>query len=231
VKARHITCAAQIITLVSSSYHPSPLCVHCACTYGFLLFTTTRFRHSFELSQRSIPEHFFLARYHSLSLCTYESRTPSVFLHSYVSPVFCIAFAVEQYGRNKDKGKAREVNSTPNRGVTSPPAESRKEPSVNDTLRTINGHRTVNDSGTRDGPEPSLHSPVSQKTSGSPGPSNNARASTDAITHVSLSQSHASTDTFLRIMLSQRLAELASANAEGLLEYVVLMKQISDLGD
>ena len=32
-------------------------------------------------------------------------------------------------------------------------------------------------------------------------------------------------------MLSQRLAELASANAEGLLEYVVLMKRISDLGD
>ncbi|KAH9997858.1 hypothetical protein BJV77DRAFT_1142988 [Russula vinacea] len=122
------------------------------------------------------------------------------------------------YGRNKDKGKAREVNSTPNRGVTSPSAESRKEPSVNDTLRTVNGHRAVNDSGTKDVPEPSLHSPVSQKFSGSPGPSNNTRASTDAITHVSLSQSHASTDTFLRIMLSQRLAELASANAEGLLD-------------
>ena len=155
----------------------------------------------------------------------------SAFLHSYVSPVLCIAFLVGQYGRNKDKGKAREVNSTPNRGVTSPSAESRKEPSVNDTLRTVNGHRAVNDSGTKDVPEPSLHSPVSQKFSGSPGPSNNTRASTDAITHVSLSQSHASTDTFLRIMLSQRLAELASANAEGLLEYVVLMKQISDLGD
>ncbi len=32
-------------------------------------------------------------------------------------------------------------------------------------------------------------------------------------------------------MLAQRLTELASANAEGLLEYVVLMKQIRDLGD
>ena len=30
-------------------------------------------------------------------------------------------------------------------------------------------------------------------------------------------------------MLAQRLAELASANAEGLLEYVVLMKPISGL--
>ena len=146
------------------------------------------------------------------------------------------AFAVWQYGRNKGKAKAREASSTPSRGVTtSPPApaESRKEPSVNDTLtpRTTDGHRALNDIETRGVSEPSLHSPVSQKAPKSPALSNNTRASTDAITHVSLSQSHASTDTFLRIMLSQRLAELASANAEGLLEYVVLMKQISDLGD
>ena len=135
-----------------------------------------------------------------------------------------------QYGRNKDKGKAREVKSTPSRGVSSPSAESRKEPSVNDTLRTINGHRTIPDSGTRDVSEPPLHSPVSQKAPKSPS-SSNPRASTDAITHVSHSQSHPSTADFLSIMLSQRLAELASANAEGLLEYVVLMKRISDLGD
>lgn len=31
-------------------------------------------------------------------------------------------------------------------------------------------------------------------------------------------------------MLAQRLAELASANADGLLEYVALMDRISDLG-
>jgi hypothetical protein len=43
--------------------------------------------------------------------------------------------------------------------------------------------------------------------------------------------SHTSTDIFLRTVLAQRLAELASANAEGLLECVVLMKRISDLGD
>jgi hypothetical protein len=31
-------------------------------------------------------------------------------------------------------------------------------------------------------------------------------------------------------MLAQRLAELASANADGLLEYVASMNRISDLG-
>jgi hypothetical protein len=151
------------------------------------------------------------------------------FLRSHLSPVLCTR--CEQYGRNKDKGKAREVKSTPNRGVTSPSAESRKEPSVNDTLRTINGHRSIVDSGTKEVFESSLHSPVSQKAPKSPVSPNNPRASTDAITHVSHSRSHTSTDDFLSIMLSQRLAELASANAEGLLEYVVLMKRISDLGD
>jgi hypothetical protein len=98
------------------------------------------------------------------------------------------ALAVGQYGRNKDKGKAREASSTSSRGVTSPPAaaESRKEPSVNDTvtLRTTNGHRALNNSETRGVSEPSLHSPVSQKSSKSPDLPNNARASTDAITHV-----------------------------------------------
>jgi hypothetical protein len=98
------------------------------------------------------------------------------------------ALAVGQYGRNKDKGKAREASSAPSPGVTSPPAaaESRREPSVNDTvtLRTTNGHRALNDIETRGVSEPSLHSPVSQKAPKSPALSNNARASTDAITHV-----------------------------------------------
>lgn len=98
------------------------------------------------------------------------------------------ALAVGQYGRNKDKGKAREVSSTSTRGVTSPPraAESRKEPSVHDTVtpRTTNGHRALNDIETRGFSEPSLHSPVSQKSPKSPDLPNSARASTDAITHV-----------------------------------------------
>src|SRR6266852_8341488 len=98
------------------------------------------------------------------------------------------ALAVRQYGRNKGKGKAREANSTPSRGVTSPQAaaESRKEPSVNDTVtpRTTNGHRALNDIETRGVSDPSLHSPVSQKAPKSPDLLNNARASTDAITHV-----------------------------------------------
>jgi hypothetical protein len=98
------------------------------------------------------------------------------------------ALAVGQYGRNKDKGKAREASSTPSRVVTSPQAaaESRKEPSVNDTvtLRTTNGHRALNDIETRGVSEPSLHSPVSQKAPKSPGLPNHTRASTDAITHV-----------------------------------------------
>jgi hypothetical protein len=98
------------------------------------------------------------------------------------------ALAVRQYGRNKGKGKAREASSTPTRAVTSPPpaAESRKEPSVNDTVtpRTTSGHRTLNDIEIRGFSEPSLHSPVSQKAPKSPALSNNARASTDALTHV-----------------------------------------------
>lgn len=98
------------------------------------------------------------------------------------------ALAVRQYGRNKDKGKAREAISTSTREVTSPPraAESRKEPSVHDTVtpRTTNGHRALNDIETRGVSEPSLHSPVSQKSPKSPDLPNNARASTDAITHV-----------------------------------------------
>jgi len=112
---------------------------------------------------------------HVLSSCILISRRSS-------------ALAVGQYGRNKGKGKAREASSTPSRGVTSPlaAAESRKEPSVNDTvtLRTTNGHRALNDIETRGVSEPSLHSPVSQKAPKSPVVPNNARASTDAITHV-----------------------------------------------
>lgn len=96
--------------------------------------------------------------------------------------------AVGQYGRNKDKGKAREASSTPSRGVASPPpaAELRKEPNVNDTVtpRTTNGHRALNDIETRGVSEPSLHSPVSQKAPKSPDLLNKARASTDAITYV-----------------------------------------------
>ncbi len=66
---------------------------------------------------------------------------------------------------------------------------------------------------------PMLSSPP-HKTSRSPGPPN-TRASTDAITHVSLSLTRSLTELFFsRMMLAQRLAELASANAEGLLEYV-----------
>jgi hypothetical protein len=171
-----------------------------------------------------------LPRQESFAPASYVSMLPSNSLSCVLISRLSSVLAVRQYGRNKDKGKAREVKSTPSRGVTSPSAESRKEPSVNDTLRTINGHRAIPDSGTRDVSEPPLHSPVSQKAPKSPS-SSNPRASTDAITHVSHSRSHTSTDDFLSIMLSQRLAELASANAEGLLEYVVLMKRISDLGD
>jgi len=98
------------------------------------------------------------------------------------------ALAVGQYGRNKDKGKAREAGSAPNRGVASPSAaaESRNEPSVNDTAttHTTNGHHALNDIEMRGVSEPSLHSTVSPKTPKSPGLPNNARASTDAITHV-----------------------------------------------
>ena len=112
---------------------------------------------------------------HVLPFCILMSRRSS-------------ALAVWQYGRNKGKGKAREASSTPSRGVASPPtpAESRKEPSVNDTVtpRTTDGHRALNDIETGGVSEPSLHSPVSQKAPKSPALSNNARASTDAITHV-----------------------------------------------
>ncbi|KAI0004503.1 hypothetical protein BJV74DRAFT_948310 [Russula compacta] len=103
------------------------------------------------------------------------------------------------YGKNK--GKARETNPTPTRGVTSPLAESRKEPNPNDTLHATTGNRAINDSGKREALESSLHSPASRQASRSPGPAS-TRASTDART----------------VMLAQRLAELASANAEGLLD-------------
>ena len=93
------------------------------------------------------------------------------------------AFAT-QYGRNK--GKARETNPTPTRGVTSPLAESRKEPNPNDTLQATSGNRAINDSGKREALEPSLHTPTLRQGSRSPGPAS-ARASTDTRTHVPLS--------------------------------------------
>jgi hypothetical protein len=93
--------------------------------------------------------------------------------------------SMEQYGRNK--GKAREADPTPTR-VTSPlaAAEPRMEPNLNDTPRTTNGHRAMDDSGSgsRDTFESSLHSPAPQQASMSPDAAS-ARASTDAITHVS----------------------------------------------
>jgi hypothetical protein len=64
----------------------------------------------------------------------------------------------------------------------------------------------------------------------SPVSATSSRTSTDAATHVSPSYLliHAQlTYGFLRIMLAQRLAELASANAEGLLEYVALANIIN----
>ncbi|KAI9512429.1 hypothetical protein F5148DRAFT_902383 [Russula earlei] len=102
---------------------------------------------------------------------------------------------------SRNKGKARDANLSLSRGTASPLAESRKEPIFDDTSRTINGRRTTNDSGEGVASElSSLQSPSPQQPSG-PGPAN-PRVSTDATT----------------VVLAQRLAELASANAEGLLD-------------
>ncbi|KAI0304408.1 hypothetical protein B0F90DRAFT_1705496 [Multifurca ochricompacta] len=100
------------------------------------------------------------------------------------------------YGKNK--GKSRETNATPTRGVISPLAGSRKEPNINDSPPIPSGHRSLKESTMRSPPESLLRSSSPHQSSRSPG----ARASTDAIT----------------LMLAQRLAELASANAEGLLD-------------
>ncbi|KAI0250801.1 hypothetical protein BJV78DRAFT_1217035 [Lactifluus subvellereus] len=104
------------------------------------------------------------------------------------------------YGKNK--GKARETNITPTRGVTSPPAESRKEPNFDDSPLVTGARRSIKDGGTRAAPESLLRSSTPRQASRSPVSASSARASTDAIT----------------VMLAQRLAELASANAEGLLD-------------
>ncbi|KAF8270795.1 hypothetical protein EI94DRAFT_701025 [Lactarius quietus] len=103
------------------------------------------------------------------------------------------------YGRNK--GKSRETNATLPQGAIPSPAHSRGEPSFNDSPPTFNGHRSTKGSDMRSMSESPMLSSPSHATSRSPGPPN-PRASTNAIT----------------TMLAQRLAELASANAEGLLD-------------
>ncbi|KAH9065401.1 hypothetical protein EDB87DRAFT_1784500 [Lactarius vividus] len=98
------------------------------------------------------------------------------------------------YGRNK--GKSREASATLPQGATSSPAHSRGEPSFNDSPPTFGGHRSTKGSDMRSLSEsPMLSSPPHKSPA-------STRASTDALT----------------IMLAQRLAELASANAEGLLD-------------
>jgi hypothetical protein len=145
----------------------------------------TLFRILIALIHRALPR----PRLESFALVSYVYYTAHVFPSCVLMPRRSSAPAVGQYGRNKDKGKAREASSAPNRGVTSPAAaaESRKEPSVDDTVtsRTTNGHRAMSEIGKRGVSEPSLHSPVSQRAPKSPGLPNSARASTDAITHVS----------------------------------------------
>ncbi|KAH9080527.1 hypothetical protein EDB83DRAFT_2339951 [Lactarius deliciosus] len=97
------------------------------------------------------------------------------------------------YGRNK--GKSREASATLPQGAIPSPAHSRGEPSFNDSPSTFSGRRSTKGSDMRSASEsPILSSPHKSPAS--------TRASTDAIT----------------MMLSQRLAELASANAEGLLD-------------
>jgi len=133
-----------------------------------------------------------------------------------------------QYGRNKSK--TRDTNLTPPREVATPLAESKKQPSpnFNDTPRTPNGYHSTGDNRKNGASELPLHSPTSQKAPRSPSPAT-VRASTDATTHVAF---HSHTHTlqlifFLRVVLAQRLAELASANADGLLEYVALMESVT----
>ncbi len=170
----------------SRSSH-SPLCArpHLYLWVFFLHDDTipTLFRTLIALFHRGLP------RLESFALVSYVYYTAHVLLSCVLMPRRPSALAVGQYGRSKDKGKAREASSAPNRGVTSPPAaaESRREPSVNDTVtsRTANGHRAMSEIGKRGVSEPSLHSPVPQRAPKSPGLPNSARASTDAITHVS----------------------------------------------
>ena len=212
----------------ASPHHTALLC---ACTYGFLLFTTTRHRPHLDLSSPSIAEQPSLTRHHSLSLRTYECFSRPSLLRSHASLLICAALArsFEQYGRSKNK--PREANSTPPREVATPSAASKKQPNSDDTHRTPNAHHSTNNSGMNGVSESSLHSPSPQQAPKSPGPAN-PRVNTDATTHVCPSQSriHLPLIFFLRVMLAQRLAELASANADGLLEYVARMNRIIDLG-
>jgi hypothetical protein len=133
-------------------------------------------------------------------------------------------FTLKQYGRNK--GKSREANATLSQGANPSPAHSRGEPSFNDSPRTFSGHRSTKGSELRSASEPPMLSSPTHTTSRSPGPSN-TRPSADPITHVSPSLTCSLTEPFFsRTMLAQRLAELASANAEGLLEYVSLINSV-----
>ncbi len=128
------------------------------------------------------------------------------------------AFTLKQYGKNK--GKAREANATVTPWVTPSPAHTRIGPGLNDSPSTL-GDRSLTGSGMKSASEsPSLLSPP-HRTSRSPGPQS-TRATTNSTTHVSpfLLRFSLNELSLPRVMLAQRLAELASANAEGLLEYV-----------
>jgi hypothetical protein len=126
-------------------------------------------------------------------------------------------FTLKQYGRNK--GKSREANATLPQGAI---PHSRRETSFSDSPPTFSGNRSTKGSDMRSTSGSTMLSSPPHKTSRSPGPPS-TRASTDAMTHVSLSLTRSLIELFFsRIMLAQRLAELASANAEGLLEYVAL---------
>jgi len=186
VKRVTITCNCPIITFPASPCAPTALVL--------MGFFSSRRHDTDVLSSSSSAQPQSTSSPGIIRSRFVRMNHPLVLLSYLLMSLRSSALAVGQYGRNKDKGKAREANSTPNQGVTSP---SRREPNVNDTLRTINGHRTTNDSGARDVSETSLHSPVSQKAPRSPGPPNNARASTDAMTHVSHSQSHTPTNVFV----------------------------------
>jgi hypothetical protein len=129
-------------------------------------------------------------------------------------------FTLKQYGRNK--GKSREANAILPQGAIPSPAHSRGEPSFNDSPSTLSRYRSTKGSDLKSVSDSPMLSSPPHTTSKSPGPPS-TRASTDAITYVSLSLSHTLAEpSFYRIMLAQRLTELSSANAEGLLEYVAL---------
>ncbi|KAI0269849.1 hypothetical protein BC834DRAFT_863600 [Gloeopeniophorella convolvens] len=105
------------------------------------------------------------------------------------------------YGKNK--GKGRETDGSPLFEAHSPLAESRTELNLSHTSPTVNSRRLPRDGPMRSVSESvlNMHTSSAHQASRSPGQSN-PRPSTDAIT----------------VMLAQRLTELASANAEGLLD-------------